>query len=263
MQGAAISAAVFEEAASLPVAPASAPVEDVPVPWLTFAADDGIDDIDKDLVQLISLPNAAATGANGTPAVGNSSLKHNASSGSVLTSASGATGGATASPAGQAVPATKPKSKLIRIKTTKAPAGASPAVHGNSTGKPPVKGSSSKSSNKNSNRKKSPAVVKAGVLKKCSSSSMTKAATSAKLASSMLDTSATQLAGVPSEEPSLSILCDFESGLSDACVGHGEDVGNDSLADLSNLLEEPSDADAWDSLVAGATDMELCSTLQI
>jgi hypothetical protein len=67
------------------------------------------------------------------------------------------------------------------------------------------------------------------------------------------------------DEPTLSLLGDLDSGLSDTCFGSsGDDMAIDSFAYLDELLLQESSEDAWEGLLGGsatAEEMELCSSL--
>lgn len=281
-----MSAAVFEEAASLPpAAVGTAAEETVPVPWLTFAADDGVDDIDDDLAQLITLPeakpaSAPAAAGRTAPSSGNldaaaTAMKRVASAdsafssgdaliGSVPAAVLGTPAGATAALGGQkSATAIKPKGKLIKIKTTKGPTSTAAGTKNiNSKASKPTKYPASRASNKLSTAAAAAGLgtAKSGVQKKSNTSKASKAKPPVPAAPKAAVTQQQQAC----EDACLSILDELHSGLSDTCFGaSSDDMGIDSFEYLGGLLQEASGEDAWDGLLAGAgDDMELCSALQ-
>lgn len=318
-----VSAAVFEEAASLPPAAtgAAAAGDAVPLPWLSFAADDGVDDIDRDLAQIITLPEAYGTSTAAAAAARPSkraaagaadrglramkrvrSISSAVSTGDALgvsaaATSPGTSGGATASPGAQ-LAATRPRSKLIKIKTTRglastagtAAAAVAAAARGSSKAKLAKnhagRGGNSKSCSqvkrntaaaaglgaaKAGAQKKSSNLNSASNLNKSQAKASAAAAAKAKKSTSPSKLSAkSQQLGVEVVEPCLGILDELQSSLSDTCFGvdnNNEDMAIDSFEYLGALLQEPSPEDAWDGLlttaaVGTADDVALCAELQ-
>jgi hypothetical protein len=251
------------------------------VPWLAFAADDGVDDIDDDLAQLISLPvakPASNTLAAGGVVAASAAMQRVTSVDSALSSGDVVGGSAAAAVAGTPVratvslgghrspAATKPKGKLIKIKTTKGAATAAPSKASHSR---PVKYGNNKHMKPSAAAAVGLGTAKSGVQKKAgnnmSSSRLSKGQPRAPVTPASTKGAAAHQQQA-CKDPCLSILDELQSGLSDTCFGAscGDDMAIDSFEYLGGLLQEASDEDAWDGLLAGADDdgMEFCSALQ-
>lgn len=227
--------------------------DSAPVPWSSFAADDDGDDLDKDLQQIIMLPEdcsqpstspapsgcadptpagaAADPGAAMGPAAAakarSSSLKRIGSTASAHSSAEALNAAAAAAAgAGQSPDSGSKAKRVLRIRSIK---GAS----GNSSNKPSLKGPSTAkrtSSSQQQTGASAPGVIKGGVQKVTINTSRANSNSNKKAGSTPSKAPAARSKPQPAvelqqqlqyEEPSLSLLGDLDSSLSggDALTG--------------------------------------------